>query len=162
MVQRIGLSSHGVQTVPQPAGATVLDDVSGVGWTDMAGRHGWGITYRGQAGAGCWFTSPLPHSELSGHRPATLGELILRFDALGTARVTAVELWCGEQRLRRHDGLDLSGDQVYHRLYHPELELTAGPVEVRSQVAFGAAGSITFLGAYGRFLTPDLPELLAA
>ena len=158
MAQYFVLSSHGVQTVAETPGPGSFENVSGIGWTDVAGlRQGWGVTYRGRARVGCWFHSPIPSLQLPalGQAYAKLGELALNFDAQGTARVTSVHLWSGNQRIKTYDGLNLAGVQTFRQLYYPELDLPGTGLNVCAAVAFGtSASNVVFMGAYGRFVTP--------
>jgi hypothetical protein len=156
MVSWTGLQAHGVQTMAETPGPETFELVAGVPHTDLLGlRQGWGVTFRGRAGRSCWFHTPIPTLALADHGAARLGEFYVSFEAQGTARVTRVDLWNGNQRIKVYDGLNLGGHHDYDpEQFVPELPLHATGLNVSTRVAFGASASqIVFLGAYARFVT---------
>jgi hypothetical protein len=155
MAQMIGTSSHGVMTVAETPGPSVFEKIEGLPFTDVVGlRQGWGVTYRGKAKAGCWFHSPIPCVDLMDHSAARLGELQLFFNALGTARVTAIHLWDGDKKIKVFDKLSLTGQQEYAQQFQPSLELSNFGLNVCTFVDFGgSASAVTFISSSGRFVT---------
>lgn len=76
-------------------------------------RQGFGSTFRLPKGQGSWFHAPIPTPVLVEDRRATLGKVMVLFDARGTAALTAVHVFDGPNRIKKYENLSVKGDYAH-------------------------------------------------
>lgn len=102
-----------------------------------------------------WFHFPIPTTVILNDTRMKLGKVFALYRTTGGARITAVHIWDGNQRIKTFDGLSLSGDFTNPPNCHipqcswivsPAIDVKYGLV-VCVQVQFTTAGSVLFATA---------------
>ena len=158
-VHIFAFGSHGTSAWAERSGPGVFDNVGGIPYTDVTGlRRGWGTTYTGKAGQAVYFHNPVTALESIESEDSTplLTRLGARFELMGTARVTSVQVWNGENQIKTYDGLNIgpspSAPIIFERQFAPGLGLPRRGIDVVVGVSFGTSSSdVTFFGAWAHY-----------
>lgn len=112
---------HGNAYTPAENPASGLENVNGIGWTDVVGlRQGWGVTYQGRAGHSGVFHVAIPTPVIVNNSRAKLKKFFIHFNARDAreldgaagrgANITQIDLWDGPNRIRTMGPFRLFGN----------------------------------------------------